>query len=450
MKKLFISLIIFPLLFISTIANAWESHFLITYAALKNMPIISSQPQVRAESLSNFIAAEKNGLAQLLEENEQWAETHVINYPPLPKTLVFKYKGQSAEELKTQFLESIRVNPTLSYPLYIQSLQKTSCKKNELLAHTEIMLPILTSQPSIRITGCIKKIVPGERVSALSIITTAADEPDYGLDVNLWENNNTWFGKIYQLGEQPFGNPILSYGSQAPFHMGFYHEPWLLYKMAGFLEKCYPEYRIHLFSNLSKYAFKTGHPYWGYRFLGWTLHYIQDLTQPYHAKATPGINLPQALAINFIDIIGFHSFKQEALQLLSNRHFSLENYTSNLLRAEILSEKNPSILLDSLADSGQDLAYAAYDDNYPRTIIAKESSTEAGPLDTIIRETFPHKYVEENSYIFYTTEPDINLLSIVEKLPSEKTMELNQHLGKILKNARAHTRNMVRYVLAAP
>jgi hypothetical protein len=47
-------------------------------------------------------------------------------------------------------------------------------------------------------------------------------------------------------------------------------------------------YRAALYSKLSEGAFNTGHPYWGYRFLAWSIHYTQDVTQPWHTIFLPG------------------------------------------------------------------------------------------------------------------------------------------------------------------
>jgi len=41
------------------------------------------------------------------------------------------------------------------------------------------------------------------------------------------------------------------------------------------------------FSELAEYAFSRGDSYWGLRFSGRTLHYIQDLLTPYHLKPIP-------------------------------------------------------------------------------------------------------------------------------------------------------------------
>lgn len=49
-------------------------------------------------------------------------------------------------------------------------------------------------------------------------------------------------------------------------------------------------YRAALYAKLAEGAFMTGHPYWGYRFLAWAIHYAQDVTQPWHTVYLPGFS----------------------------------------------------------------------------------------------------------------------------------------------------------------
>ena len=53
-----------------------------------------------------------------------------------------------------------------------------------------------------------------------------------GMDVNLWEDSPSAWGPLYGFGKLPFGNPSLSFATQAPFHMGYYHESPLIYAAA--------------------------------------------------------------------------------------------------------------------------------------------------------------------------------------------------------------------------
>lgn len=76
---------------------------------------------------------------------------------------------------------------------------------------------------------------------------------------------------------------------------------------------------FYYFVDMSRQAFKKGDEYWGYRFLARALHYLEDLSMPYHN--TPG---------TFFDTLRAFFDKQTA-QFLSNSHYSYDEYLAYLL-----------------------------------------------------------------------------------------------------------------------
>ncbi|WP_267257179.1 hypothetical protein [Coxiella endosymbiont of Ornithodoros maritimus] len=83
---------------------------------------------------------------------------------------------------------------------------------------------------------------------------------------------------------------------------------------------------------MSQYAFQTGHPYWVYRFLGCSIHYAQDLIQPYHSIVVPNASAIKLITVSLLKRIGYTKPQRSVIQLSSNRHFTLENYTYHLLK----------------------------------------------------------------------------------------------------------------------
>jgi len=75
--------------------------------------------------------------------------------------------------------------------------------------------------------------------------------------------------------------------------MAFLHESPLLEKLFPAVKTNFVEERIRLSFALASLAFDNKVPYWGWRFTSWGVHYLQDVTQPYHARAFP----PSALKI---------------------------------------------------------------------------------------------------------------------------------------------------------
>ena len=120
----------------------------------------------------------------------------------------------------------------------------------------------------------------GNDISAYDILFTYSDEPDWGMDQNLFDCTD------HRYGEPPFGMSS-GVGSQVPFHMAFHHESPLLIRLLPVLRRSFLEERIRVCFALAELAFKTGVNYWGWRFTAWAMHYLQDITAPYHARAFP-------------------------------------------------------------------------------------------------------------------------------------------------------------------
>lgn len=429
------------------LAQAWEGHALFTLLALQNMKELKNLPDVPAETLESFLQKEKSGIAKVLDENEKWSIQHIKAYSPLPKSLAFDIQMGLNKPVKTAFMQSIRINPTLELPLFIQTLPGFKHHFNTTLPTSAIMLPELLKFPDLRVNTPVQKINAGEKLSPLEIITSYADEPDYGLDINLWSTDNTWFGKQYGFGKQLWGNPKVFFTSQTQFHMGFFHEPKYFYVLSPSLNHFYPEYRIHLYLSLSKFAFQTDHPYWGYRFLSWALHYVQDLSQPYHSTLAPNVKGRQLLGIDLLKFIFIKSPANHLIQIESNSHLSLENYSYFKLVAAIEKPNENKAIIQALRNSNVDSNYPPYDDNYARNIVAKESHNRANLIDETIHLAFPSNYITDPNYIFYVTDPNINMVKIAEKNLNLALQDLNNQLLQIFSSIGAHTRNVIRYGL---
>jgi hypothetical protein len=387
--------------------RAWTEHTLISYPVLSSMPQVKNAQPVKVESLEAFLMAEGKKLEALLRQQEAWAKQNLPWYAPLPETLTFKASADAAEA-RLRFCRAIRINPNAILPLYLQLIPGQDTQGRPVLMGRDVTF--IEDQSDIRDTVFVR-LQAGEKANPLDIISTATNEPDLGLDIGLFEDNQTAFGKAYGFGTQPFGNPNLEFGSQAPFHMGFYHESPIVFKFAGFLKKTYPEYRIHLYKKLAEFAFQTGHDYWGWRFAGWGLHYLADLTQPYHATVLPGVSTAKALWINTIDMIGIHSPKNNAVQLMSNRHLALEKFQQVSLYKAYREKQLDHPIIKALQSAK---VAPAYHDAVPRDILAKGAHAESAETDKIIIETMPKKFVSDPKFEFGTSEEQFEIVSIIQ------------------------------------
>lgn len=422
---------------------AWDSHYLITYGALKNK--VSHELTIPAEPIEDFLKAEQEGLAQVLTRHEEWSKGNIQYYHPTPAYLYWQNQNQ-ATPLALRFAQAIRINPLMTFPLFIQyPADESKSQFDKAVAFEKIVLPEILTSTSLHIPyPPFKEVAPRALLSPLEILATASDEPDYGMDINLWEDSPSWFGKIYNWGPQPYGSKTLSYSSQIPFHMGLYYETSLVDVFAPYLKQGYPEFRINQYLNLSVFAFSTGHPYWGYRFLGWALHYAQDLAQPYHSTLSPNISTLRLLYVDALKLMGLVSFEQNLIQLLTNKHNSLENYEYFYLTSRFASQDKNNATIKALSNSALDPWYPSYYHKYPREVIAKESHALAKSLDKLIAQVLPARIVADSDYIFYETEISINLF---DSAKNSKGLEaLNTKIDTLLAHSGAHSRKLVDFV----
>lgn len=411
-KKCFTFLFFLALFFLSaTNLPAWSEHPLITYPVAASLSEVRDAEPVKAEGLEIFVNAEAKKLEIFLAQEEEWARKNLQWYPPLPVPLAFKAEGDP-KNAQVRFCHAVRINPRTGLPLYLQFVPGQDAGAGTKLSAKNISFLQDTSDWD---KATFVSLENGELARPLDVLVTASDEPDLlGLDIGLFADSKTETGKLYGFGDLPFGNPNLEYGSQAPFHMGFYHEAGIMYTFAGFLKKTYPEYRIHLYRKLAEFAFRTGHSYWGWRFTGWGLHYLADLAQPYHSTVLPGVGTSYALWINTIAMIGISGPKANAIQLVSNRHTAIEKFVQVVLQRAYSAKETGNPILQALRFDEKAQAYA---DTMPRAVVSKLSHDAAEKTDEVLEKNMPQKFVCDPEFEIGSSPERVQ---IVEKVRAEK------------------------------
>src|SRR5690606_34622348 len=103
-------------------AQAWSNHALASYRAFEPMPEVAQAPAVLAEPLEQFLAAQAQPIADLLQAQDAWAQAHLPHYPPLPAALRFDpaVASQGPQALRRAFLTALRVSPDSRLALYVQ------------------------------------------------------------------------------------------------------------------------------------------------------------------------------------------------------------------------------------------------------------------------------------------------------------------------------------------
>jgi hypothetical protein len=417
-------------------AQAWNNHTYLTY------PIFQSQPEyqemVVAETLDCFLAKEKEKIGTLLKAEESWALANIKAYPACPPDLDFSASKES--DLRLRFLKALRLNPGMKLPLFVMLLPGSPIPAKKPLPWSALSVLANDFQNMVYVP-----LDPGEKISALDVLSTASDEADNGLDIGLWEDNETSFGKEYSYGKQPFGNPKLSSGTQAPFHMGFYHESKIIYKAAPYVQKAFPEQRVHLYQSLAKLAFQTGHPYWGYRFAGWGLHYLQDMTMPYHTTIMPGRSTLTMLSIAVLDLIGIHGPKSWVISEVSRAHYLIEKLLNEGLRDAYKNHQKDYVLFKTLGDSTADAAYPIYYDHFPSQVAAKESNAVAKSLPSILKAIV----TDQKSYMDIeriSEAGDYDAGKFIAGAPEKAAQEYNRIIEKQMRSTGAFSRIYMRSI----
>lgn len=130
----------------------------------------------------------------------------------------------------------------------------------------------------------------GSKTTAIKILTTYADEPDWDMDTNL---NLSKF-------------QMLTGGSQ-----GFRHQYYQLF----FIRLGVGPHRAQYWYDLAKIAYERGDLYWTFRFLARSIHHIEDLTSPYHG-------IPAPAGVIFKNIFKITKF----INIATNHHYNMEEY----------------------------------------------------------------------------------------------------------------------------
>ena len=425
--------------------HAWGNHALAAYRVFENMPEVAKAAPVAVEPLEAFLKAQEAALEKLLAEQETWLLANVPNYPPRPAALAFAANpARDDGARRLAFLSALRVAPNSKFALYYEPDAKTGMVGLPALQHSDVNTLPAPKDAKDRYVA----LKAGDTIEPLKVVASAAYEPDFGLDINLFADSPSDWGKVYGFGNLPFGNPKLSFSTQAPFHMGFYHEDKILYLAAGFLKRTLPLMRVNQYAGLAALAHKTGHPYWAWRFTGLALHYVQDLSQPYHASVSPGSSTLALLGTNAMAMAGFPKMKDDTVTLLSNRHLALERYQSQVLQQAATGGPDQA-LAKSLGQMTADASYPAWGPLYVRDVVAKESYDYGPKLAKAIIDSFPAKYVNDPAFDFGANESGVDLIADLAKADPVKRSTLDAAAAELLTRFGAHSRNAVRGILKA-
>jgi hypothetical protein len=430
----------------ATRATAWENHSLASYRAFENMPEVAGAPNATVERLEAFLKSEENTLEALLASQEAWAVATIDKYPVRPAELAFKADpGRSDEARRQAFLKALRIAPDSRFALYSQNDPWNPA------AGIPLPMTAVSSVAGEDSAGSGYKYLalkPDDQVSALTVLATATDEPDLGLDARLFDDNGSEWGRRYGFGPQPFGNPLEPVTSQAPFHMGFMHEGRMTLLGVPAARRSLVLLRSHQYSTIAALAFRTGHAYWGWRFAGLSLHYLQDLTQPYRAALSPGESNLRLLSAQILAFSGLPARKEGLNQLRRNRCLVLEKYQTQWL-LQSAESRQESALEKALRNMDKDKTYPEWNDRYVRDVVSLQASRAAPALALALLSAMPEAYVMDARIDFASLEAGVNLSAEMPGRDMPERLRLDTTLAELLGNLGAHSRNALRGILRA-
>lgn len=249
------------LLLISSISHAWVHHSTLTKLSLKNHPFIKYYPKFKVTELD----------------------------------VVLK-KISGANYTREKWLKELNLNPKTQF---------------DFVSHYELGKPYKFKKP-------------GEETTALEVLVSYSDEPDWGMDQDLFfTKDQKYLGGTKGPSSQAWRHMYLPRWNPMHPYITF-HYPLKTLGVA-------PD-RARMMADWSKMAFEAKDPYWGFRFLAWSLHYIQDLGQPFHSCLLPTFKFIDHKA--FFEK-GFSELVKSTTQRVSNYHYVYEYYVDYQIQKDL-------------------------------------------------------------------------------------------------------------------
>ncbi|CAM3725458.1 phospholipase [Roseateles saccharophilus] len=426
-------------LLLPTLAQAWGNHSPMCYRAFERMPEVANAAPVRAEPLVDFLRDQEAAIARELDAQEAEARARLKNHAPRPEVLRFvPDAGRGDAERRAAFLRALRLSPQSKLALYLQVDPRDPDTTRPAMDASLVT----AVRPGAGATQRFVALQPGERVAPLAVLASACDEPDYGLDLNLFDDNPGH--PDYGFGPQPFGNPAVAIGSQAPFHMGFFHQGAIFNALAPGFTRSLIELRLMQYAGLAGLAWRSGHAYWGWRFVGLALHHIEDLTQPYHASAAPGASLGYMMWVNLKAGLGAPADRQGLVVLQGNRHFVLEKFQTNWIMDDARQHREGP-LEQALRDPSRDARYPAWGAGYARDVVAAEAFAAGPATDAAVVVGAPARFVTDPQLDFAANEARFGP-ELAHDLQGQR-QALQQQVAELLGHFGAHSRNALRGML---
>lgn len=170
---------------------------------------------------------------------------------------------------------------------------------------------------------------PDQMVSAIEILSKYSDEPDWGLDTDLFADDQ--YPELWRPEYSGIGGRT---GNGSKGHRHLYWRAWdpknaplsSLHIQSRNQELGISPERAEIFIQLSRRAKELGHNYWALRFLANGLHYIEDISSPFHST-----QIPTLLFVLKTLMSEGGSFMEKGTKVVSYYHYAFEDTIAWLL-----------------------------------------------------------------------------------------------------------------------
>jgi hypothetical protein len=163
----------------------------------------------------------------------------------------------------------------------------------------------------------------------------SVDDPDQGMDKDLPETPDHHY--------DPNGDRRWMGGTTGSTSQGFRHMYFGGWKLAHPLSTFQIPFRpvgqapqrFQILAKKAKELIQSGQLLWGMRVLAWSMHYIQDLAQPFHA--VQAVSLPMIPWYSLWTWPPRHALDQlvqESTRVVTNYHWAYEGYIRDLVKKE--------------------------------------------------------------------------------------------------------------------
>ncbi len=156
------------------------------------------------------------------------------------------------------------------------------------------------------------------------LLSEAADDPDNGMDRELADSADPAGDRKWMGGET---GP----NSQGFRHMYFggwrFRAPVTTFQVPMRSVGQAPE-RTQILAQDARELFQKGERAWGFRVMAWAMHFVQDLSQPFHSVQIPNLKLvPWYALLTWPPGKAFKELVAETTRSISNYHYAYEGYT---------------------------------------------------------------------------------------------------------------------------